>query len=208
MVTYKSHLESFLKSTGGGRQSAPGTWQLWGWASHPFSGCSVSQCWEAVTFTRSPGQQFPDQQLQHQLGTCWKCKFSNATPSLLHQNLGVGPSHRLSQALQVVLMHTGYPRKCHWEPWWLTNLLWQLRPLLRIQSRFFLEPAAYSKSPFGCLRNISNVTCPKPNTWFPLQKRVPPLSSTVLKPIFGVKIKTLLPPSAAHTFRRDQPPLG
>lgn len=106
LAIQNNHPESFLKSTGGGLQPDPLIRHLWGLGLAPIlsQDALCSQGWERLTFARFPGQQFPDQQLQHQLGTCWKCRFSSSTPNLLSQKLGMKPSHLLSQALQVIMM--------------------------------------------------------------------------------------------------------
>lgn len=112
LATHNNHPESFIKSTGGVPQWDPFTSAPLGLSLTPIVSQDVlySQCWEPLTFTHFPGQQFPDQQLQHQLGTCWKCKFSSSTPNLLNQDLGVGPSHLLAQALEVIMMQARCPR--------------------------------------------------------------------------------------------------
>lgn len=106
LAIQNNHPESFLKSAGGGLQPDPLIWHLWGLGLAPIlsQDALCSQGWERLTFARFPGQQFPDQQFQHQLGTCWKCRFSSSTPNLLSQKLGMKPSHLPSQALQVIMM--------------------------------------------------------------------------------------------------------
>lgn len=46
-----------------------------------------------------------DQQPQHYLGTCQKCKFLGPTPVILNQTVRVGPSHLCFNKPQVILMH-------------------------------------------------------------------------------------------------------